>query len=207
MFKKFGLCFGLCVITSLSYAAIPGYYAGLQFGQSDANIDSANTTLNSQAVVMNKRNKKGFGARAFVGYNVTKLYAMELGFVRFQTATWNTTVAGSAVRNTSLNTMGADLMSRFSWRFSRFSIFGSVGLSLLRGVFDSYNSSFRGTNYYIRPVGDIGASVGVTKNIRIIASYYRIFGTSDMNDALNHLSPGRYLPNLSLASIGFSYAF
>ncbi len=205
MRSKLGLLHVLAVVGSSlltsAYATGPGFFLGLQAGQTNVHaVPGTFTTSSGQSVSVSPSNN-GFGARLFMGYNFTSYAAMEGGATRYSPANYN--YSGGSCRNTPK--YGFDLVAKGLVPVSVVSVFGKAGIDVLRtaGFKDMFaknstsGTSCTGGQAYstaARPIIGAGVSYDLTPNWVVDLSWTRVL-------------KGGNSQNADFKSIGFAYHF
>lgn len=197
-----------CLITTSAFAAIPGYYAGLQLGYGFTAKKNVTATVSSTTLNVNTDKRNGIAARAFVGYAVTPFYAMELGITRYNPVTSKVTVDGTPDVDLKSNLYFIDLLGRFTWiNKDYYDLYTSAGFAYVLKRESSNVSGFNKSFYFYRPELEIGGHYKINKKMALGVSYQYIFGRGKLANAIQAEDGSGYIPTLNAAMLGFVYKF
>lgn len=174
------------------FAVGDGFYLGGQVGPS--RIQASSGTVNGQAATVDK---KGVGARLYMGYQINQYAAWEFGFTQFGAATYDVPAPSGnkpQIRQNALDLVGKGM---FPFGTSGWNIFGKAGFAYAR-------SSSSGS---LVPVGETNST---DKTVRIVAGAgvsYDLTQHWVADLSLTHLFGGGGVKTSDLVAIGISWHF
>lgn len=209
------------LVSSAAFATTEGWFVGAGVGATSVSNKSATLTAVTNTSVITigpiTPSKNGFGARLFTGYNFNHYSAVEFGYTYFGASTYKIpSSAGVIGSDPQIHQNVFDVLGKVSMPFfnSGFEIFAKGGLAVVRlsksktlitptaGQIASCQSTAGSTpqlcpgssspTLSARPEFAIGASYDFTPNWVMELSYAQIL-------------KGGNIPNMSFASISFSY--
>lgn len=193
----------------------PGIYIGLQAGYGNSGwttgssyIDFYDASGNEYYGTLNQGGKTGFAGRVFAGYDFTKNFALELGYMRMFTKL-ATDITGTkygpsgAVLNTGTYhgttlTQAFDLMGKLTVPFAdTFGVYAKLGADYLMS---SYGSAFSGSTKNFNVAYGAGLDYFITPNLVTDLSWTRYNGNQKLNS-------DKYQPFADFFALGISYKF
>jgi opacity protein-like surface antigen len=202
-FKKRWVHIVAAVTTTLAvsaYATAPGFFMGLQVGQSNVYNQKTNFTLSNGSTVLVSPSNTGFASRFLMGYNFKPYAAMEVGLTRYNRAVYDYP-NGSCANGFEY---ALDIVGKGMVPVSVVSLFAKGGLAVLRSsqlkptTTPGGGTKCGGNNFEqstsARPIIGAGVSYDLSPNWVVELAYSRIL-------------KGSTSQNTDLKSLGFSYHF
>lgn len=207
----------LSLLSSVSIAAVPGFYAGAGAGLSvqdtpDQYIFSGTPT---NATLEQSRERGGLGGRAYVGYNFNEYFGLEGSYARIADSNYKSTISNSinnynATIDYTMNTYNlvgkAYLPLGAARNFNLYALAGVAYVNSQIDVNEALNgrtlSKFTQTNNKFRPTYGVGASYDIpATNISTNLEFAAMKGEGDTNTS------AKAIPNAGLLSLNVSYNF
>lgn len=227
MFKKLVFCAAALSLSaaalangnSVSMVSAPavsdfnsGIYLGIQGGYGVSGWKHINSTI-STSTFLKSSNEDGIAGRVFVGYDFTKNFAAEFGYMYFGQKAKLTERSDNTV-DAEVRTQAFDLVGKGKIEFlDNFDVYGKLGIGYLMssGLHSGLKSD--GTAWFdkdkaenLSAVVGTGVSYYFTRNLWIDASWTthivnKGFGITDKGYY------GDYQPNADLYALGIAYKF
>lgn len=216
-----------CAFSTATFATGEGFYLGGQLGL---------TTINNQPKTLQTGNcistsgggvicgptsttpsispsNSGYGGRLYVGYNLNKYFAMEMGFAHYGASTYKVgmpnppIIGGNPISNPTVRTNAFDIVGKGTMQIWVVGAFLKLGIAMARqsssgSLLTTYQPTppppqilvAAGTVNTVRPTGAVGINWDITPNWVADLTYSRIFGGSGFQSA-------------DMISLGVSYHF
>jgi OOP family OmpA-OmpF porin len=183
MKKKLILAAAVTVVTSTAFAAQEGFYAGVNAGAAQQNIDGAGSK---------KENPTSWGL--YGGYNFTRNFGLELGYQDLGEAKID---GQSKVKSQALST---DMVGRYALT-DRFDVFGKAGLSYFKRKL-TLDTGGEDSKYGTAGKLALGGEFAATQNIGVRVEVAEFLGAPTFTGA-NY----EYKKNITAMTMGVNYHF
>ena len=208
--KKIIIGAAALTLCTSAFATNVGDYIGVKAGLSMVQSDSKKTDDSGNTLKSSKTHGFGYGAQ--LGYNFTNYFGLQLGVNKFSSVEYNE-------YNSSDVKQGSPQISIYDVDFmgfgylpigSHWDAFLGAGVAYVKTRYKSVSfiTDFKNkSERWWRPKAEIGVGYDVNQNLRVSASYSRIFGKGKMQNLVNDDDGSKYLPDLDMAMISFDYSF
>lgn len=183
-------------LSTISYAAGPGFYFGLGVGPTSVQAPSHTfTTPVAPGYLKVNPSTSGIGERLFMGYDINSYAAFEGGFVHYGTATYKLP-NGSQIScsDPSIRQNGFDFEGKAKAPFftSGFNVFAKAGMAIMYAGSSGTLEPDRTSNpcggateskAAVRPLYGVGASVDLSPSWVLDFSYSHINGGGNIQSA------------------------
>lgn len=184
--KKLLLICGLLNLSANAFAAVPGFYLGGQFAEATTNYSNSDGNVNSASI-----SDSGIAGTLYGGYQLTPVFAMEVGYTRYSNITYdniNGTTASGDIKQDSIQ-----LYAKRSFLFCYgTSLFGKLGAALVTARHDN---NVGNDEQSVLPALSVGISFDILPYLPIDFAYTHMQNV------------GGGIPNIDSFGVGLAFYF